>query len=130
MIPALSSAIPSMQTLRNAHLLARFVLVWFVLSIGVAIASPIVKPQAMELVCSGAGVMKLLVKTDDGGSKEVSGHTLDCPLCASVSAPPPVARLNAEPVQPLAHVLQSIPAAHLAALTAAPPPARGPPTFS
>lgn len=118
-----------MHTLRNAHLLARFVLVWFALSIGVAIASPLIKPQAMELICSGAGVMKVLVKTDDG-SKEVSSHTLDCPLCASIGAPPPVARLTAAPVSPLAYVLQSIPAAHLAALTAAPPPARGPPTFS
>lgn len=118
-----------MQTLRNAHCLARFVLVWFALSIGAAIASPLVKPQAMTLVCSGAGVMKLLVLTDDG-SQEVLSHTLDCPLCASVSAPPRVVRLTAEPVQPLSHVLQSIPAAHIAALTAAPPPARGPPTFS
>lgn len=117
-----------LQSLRGAHLLARFVLVWFALSIGAAIASPIVKPQAMELICSGAGVMKLLFKTDDG-TKEVSRHTLDCPLCVTSSAPPPVARLTAEPVQPLAHVLQSIPAARMAALTAAPLPARGPPVF-
>lgn len=118
-----------MQSLRNAHLLARFVLVWFALSIAVAIASPIVKPQALELICSGAGVMKVLVKTDDG-TKEVARHTLDCPLCISISAPPPVARLTAEPIQALAHVLQSIPAAHIASLTAAPLPARGPPAFS
>lgn len=118
-----------MQTLRNAHFIARFVLVWFALSIGVAIASPIIKPQAMELICSGSGVMKVLLKTDDG-TKEVASHTLDCPLCASLSAPPPVARLSAEPVQALAYVMQSIPAAHIAALTAAPPPARGPPFFS
>lgn len=119
-----------MQFLRNAHLLARFVLVWFALSIGVAIASPIVKPQAMELICSGSGVMKVLVKTDDG-SQEVSSHTLDCPLCANNSAPPPpVVRLTAAPLQPLAYVLQSIPAAHIASLTAAPLPARGPPAFS
>jgi hypothetical protein len=118
-----------MQTLHRAHTLARFVLVWFALSIGVAIASPLIKPQAMELVCSSAGAMKLLVKTDDG-AKELHGHTLDCPLCASISAPPPVARQTPEPAQPLAHVLQSIPAAHIAALTAAPLPARGPPALS
>jgi hypothetical protein len=118
-----------MHTLRRAHLAARFVLVWFALSIGVAIASPIVKPQAMELICSGSGAIKVLVKTGDA-STEQSGHTLDCPLCANLSAPPPVARLTAEPAQPLAHVLQSIPAAHIAALTAAPLPARGPPAFS
>jgi predicted secreted protein len=119
-----------MQTLRNAHLIARFVLVWFALSIGVAIASPLVKPQAMELVCSSAGVMKLLVQTDDG-PQDVASYTMDCPLCATnMAPPPPVARLTAEPVQPLAYVLQSIPAAHIASLTAAPLPARGPPAFS
>ena len=119
-----------MQFLRNAHLLARFVLVWFALSIGVAIASPIVKPQAMELICSGSGVMKVLVKTDDG-TREVASYTLDCPLCVTNSAPPPAdAQMTAEPLQPLAYVLQSIPAAHIASLTAAPLPARGPPAFS
>lgn len=119
-----------MQIMRNAHLIARFVLVWFALSIGAAIASPLVKPQAMELICSGAGVMKVMVQTDDG-TQDVVSRTLDCPLCATSSAPPPpVLRLSAEPAQPLAHVLQSIPAAHIAALTAAPLPARGPPVFS
>ena len=118
-----------MQFLRNAHLLARFVLVWFALSIGAAIASPLVQPQAMELICTGSGVMKVLVKTDDG-TREASSFTLDCPLCVTSSAPPPVARLTVEPVQPLAHVLQSIPAARIASLTAAPFPARGPPAFS
>ena len=118
-----------MQTLRNAHLITRFVLVWFALSIGAAIASPLIKPQAMELICSGSGVMKVLVKNDDGSSTEVASRMLDCPLCASISAPPPAAKTVAEPAQPLAHVLQSIPAAHIAALTAFPPPGRGPPQF-
>ena len=118
-----------MQTLRNAHLIARFVLVWFALSIGVAIASPIVKPQSMEVICSGSGVMKLLVKSDEG-SKVVSLHTPDCSLCASAYAPPPIMQWSIEPVQPLAHVLQSIPGAHIASRTAVPPPGRGPPAFS
>ncbi|MFZ4480576.1 MAG: DUF2946 domain-containing protein [Rhodoferax sp.] len=118
-----------MQTLRNAHLIARFVLVWFALSIGVAIASPIAKPQGIELICSGSGVMKLLQKSDEG-SEVVSLHTLDCSLCATAYAPPPIVQWSADPVQPLGHVLQSIPAAEIASLTAAPPPGRGPPTIS
>lgn len=118
----------TLQFLRQAHLLARFVLVWFALAIGVAIASPLVKPQAMELVCSGAGDIKL-VKTGDG-DRDIANHALDCPLCATPSAPPPLARQTAEPAQPLAHVRHSIPAAHIAARTAAPLPARGPPVFS
>ena len=121
--------IRAMQTLRRARTVTRFVLVWFALSIGVAIASPIIKPRAIELICSGSGAMKVLVKTDDG-TLEPSGHTLDCPLCASSSAPPPVARQAAEPVQALAGVLRGIPAARMASRTAAPPPARGPPSFS
>lgn len=47
-----------MQTMRKAHFPARLALVWFALSIGVAVASLRVKPQAMELICAGTGVMK------------------------------------------------------------------------
>lgn len=118
-----------MQTLRNAHLLARFVLVWFALFVGVAIASPLVKPQASLLICSGMGVMKIQVQGDDG-SPDLKAKTLDCSLCAATNAPPPSTTLASEPVSPLAYVLQSIPSAIIAALTAAPPPARGPPALS
>jgi Protein of unknown function (DUF2946) len=117
-----------MDALRRAHLLARLVLVWFALSIGVAVAAPLVNPQAMELICSGSGAMKVLVKTDDG-AKEVSSASLDCPLCASIGAPPPATRAVAQPDQALGHVLQPIPAARIASLTAAPLPARGPPAL-
>jgi hypothetical protein len=106
---------------------ARWILVWFALSIGVATASPVLNPQSMELVCSSGGAMKIVVKSGDG-TQAVSSHTLDCPMCAPVALPPPVA-IHFEPVQPLAYVLQPIPAAHIAALTAAPLPARGPPRF-
>jgi hypothetical protein len=118
-----------MHALRQARILARLVLAWFVLSLGVAVASPIANPQQIELVCTGSGAMKVLVKTGEG-VKEVSAHTLDCPLCAHIGSPPPKLRTMAEPVSPLAHVLRPVPAAHLAWLTAAPLPARGPPSFS
>ena len=118
-----------MQTLRHAHLLARFVLVWFVCALGVAVASPMVHPQAMELVCSSGGAVKLLVKTDNG-VQEMGAHSLDCPLCLVGGAPPQqAAPMPAVPVQPLAYVLRSIPSARIAALTAGPPPARGPPAL-
>lgn len=120
----------TLQTFRSAHRIARLVLVWFVLSLGVAVASPLVNPQATELICSGAGVMKLLVKNADGSSTEVASRMLDCPLCAFSSAPPPNVKVAAESAQPLAHVLQALPAGHIAARTAAPPPGRGPPDFS
>ena len=117
-----------MNRLRQAHFFARLVLAWFVLALGVAVASPVINPQGMELVCSGSGAMKLLVKSDDGTQVSV-GHTLDCPLCATVGAPPPVIAQQAVPAQPLSYALQPLPAAHIAALTAAPLPARGPPSL-
>jgi hypothetical protein len=116
-----------MQTLRNAHLIARFVLVWFALSIGVAIASPMVKPQGMQLVCSGAGAMKVIVAGDDGKLPSTS-HTLDCPLCASISAPPPMEILAFSAVAPVAFALPAPDAHSVFFVLAAPPPARGPPT--
>lgn len=118
-----------MQTLRHAHLLARLVLVWLVLSMGVAVASPLVAPKTMELICAGVGGMKLLQLGDDG-SGDVMVKTMDCPLCASASAPPPVAQAVTTPVPPLAYVTRGMAAAHIAALTGAALPARGPPAFS
>lgn len=120
---------PSLQTLRSLRWLARLALAWFVASIGVAVASPLVNPQAMELICSGSGAIKVLVKTDDG-VQELPSHTLDCPLCAHVGAPPPLWQVEHPVVHPLAHALRPIPAAHIAARTAAPLPPRGPPSFS
>jgi len=119
----------TLQSLRQARHLARFVLAWFVLALGVAIASPLVKPQGIELVCASGGAMKLIVKSDDG-KQQVSGHTLDCPLCATVAAPPPLLSLPMAAPAALAHALQPLAAAHIAGRTAAPLPPRGPPTFS
>lgn len=119
-----------MQTLRRLTHLARFVLVWFVLSLGVAVASPLVAPQDTVLVCTGAGVMKVLVKADDGSTTELGRSTMDCPLCALVAPPPVLVQAQVPPVSPLAYALQAVPSAHIAARTAAPLPARGPPIHS
>lgn len=116
-----------MQALRNAHYLASFVLVWFALTIGVSIASPIVKPQVTQLVCSASGATNVPV-TDDGPVPTAS-HTLHCPLCAGIGAPPPVVRVQFDPVLPTAQVLQPVESNHIASATAAPLPARGPPKY-
>jgi hypothetical protein len=120
--------IAPMQILRNAHFIARLVLVWFALSIGVAIASPIVKPQGLALICAGTGGMKLLAPSDDG-HRDPGCNTLDCPLCGLLgAAPPPPATMN--PLGSL-QALNDLPTTrhtvHSGRLTAAPPPARGPP---
>ena len=116
-----------MQRLRHALHITRFVLVWFALSVGVAIASPIVNPHGMDLVCTSTGSMKLVVQGDDDTA--ASSHTLDCPLCVSISAPPPALNTTLTQPSPLAHVMQPIAAAHIAAITAPPLPSRGPPAL-
>jgi hypothetical protein len=108
--------------------LIRWVLLCFAMSLAVAVASPIVHPQAVELVCSTAGAVKIIVQTEDGAQELGAGH-MDCPLCVLAGAPPPIP-FFALPVQlPLAHAVQPIPSAHIAAATAAPLPARGPPVL-
>ncbi len=115
-----------MQHLRHAILLTRCVLVWFVLSVGVAVASPMVSPKAMDLVCSSSGSMKLVAQGDDDAT---TSHTLDCPLCASVVAPPPAFHTGLTQPSPLAHALLALEAAHIASVTAPPLPSRGPPAL-
>jgi hypothetical protein len=116
-----------MQQLRNTIQITRLVLVWFALSVGVAIASPVLNPAGMDMVCTGTGTMKLVLQGDDDAA--ASSLTLDCPLCASNSAPPPAINTALTQPSPLAHALQPVASAHIAALTAPPLPSRGPPAL-
>lgn len=112
-----------MPSLRSARFLARLVLAWFVLATGVAIASPMVQPRGLELVCVGGG-LKLLQQGDDGATPLAVG--LDCPLCGSATAPPPAVHLAA--LLAVAHEEAVAPARQAPAAAVAPsPPARGPP---
>ena len=116
-----------MHTLRHAQSIARFVLVWFALSLGAAIASPLLQPQALQLVC-GATSIKLVA--GDGKASGPQSPTLDCPLCAGIAAPPPavadtfVASAPHGVLQPLRDTRRR-PAALVL-----PPPARGPPSLA
>lgn len=115
-----------MQRLRNAAYLARLVLAWFMLAVGAAAAGPVLQPQSLELVCSGGGAMKLLVKDAQGGV-DAAPTAMDCPLCLSADAPPSAARAVPAFAQPLGPASQPIRAARIASLAGAPLPARGPP---
>jgi hypothetical protein len=115
-----------MNALPNARRIARLVLAWFALSLGVAVAAPLVKPERIELVCSAGGALKLLAQGDAGSSQPL-GHTLHCPLCAGPGAPPPLAQLDTPFAALPAPAVQPRPAARTPALAAAPLPARGPP---
>jgi hypothetical protein len=119
---------PAMQTLRHARQLTRFVLVWFALALGVAMASPLVAPKAVDLVCSSSGVVKL-VSSDDDNQAQPQTKCLDCPLCMSLAFPPAPVAVQAVKTSPLAHALQATAAAHIASATAPPLPSRGPPAL-
>jgi hypothetical protein len=123
-----------MQTLRNAHLLARLVLVWFVLFVGVSVASPMVSPKASQMVCSAMGGMKMVLADDsaNSGSSDTLklSSNMDCPLCAQFSAPPSPVVFSFDTTSALAHALRPIPSAHIAWLTGSPLPPRGPPALS
>jgi len=118
-----------MHALRLSRRLIRFVLFLYVLTLGVAIASPLVNPEAMDLICTSSGY-KFINKLDAGGKKTDAGmsHLLDCPMCMATGITPfPALHDVPEPPHVLSYALRSIPAAQLASLTSAPLPARGPP---
>jgi hypothetical protein len=116
-----------MQSLRNAKFITRLVLVWFALFLGSAIASTIVNPGNMQMVCTSGGSMKLV--DSDGKSDFKASANLDCPLCVAITTPPSAPQAYLENISLLSHALRPITAAHIASLTAPPLPSRGPPYF-
>ena len=117
-----------MNPLRHAHRLARFMLAWFALSLAVAVASPLVHPQQVELLCSAGGQVKAVVHTGSGDTLELGAGHLDCPLCIPAGAPGPLPLLAlAEPAP--SFVLDLTVAAAPAAATTLPWQARAPPSL-
>lgn len=138
-----------MHLLRTSFWLSRLILAWFALTLGAASASPLIHPQAMELICTTSGEM-LWVQVGASASSSADSltgedtqdtahdiantgqhNTLDCALCLPFAPPAPL-HLSALPptVQPLSYALRPWVAAHIASVTRAPLPARGPPTHS
>ena len=107
-------------------LIARLVLVWFALFIGVAIASPILNPTETQMVCSSAGGMKMVPSSEEGAEAKLTAN-MDCPLCAPVVVPLQSGSTTFDHASPLAHSLHPVAAAIIAAHTAPPLPSRGPP---
>ena len=106
--------------------LARLVLVWFALFVGLAIASPILNPTETQMVCSSAGGMKMVASGEEGANAKLTAN-MDCPLCAPVDVPLQVCNTFFDHTSPLAHSLHPIAAALIAAHSAPPLPSRGPP---
>jgi len=117
-----------MQAFRQLRHLTRFVLVWFALSLGVAMATSLVSPKATELVCTSGGMLKL-VAVDGTDSAAPSHGQLDCALCLPMALPPAPCAVPLVQVSPLSHALQPVAAAHIASATAPPLPSRGPPAL-
>lgn len=116
-----------MHVLRTSRCLSSLVLAWFVLFVGVSLASPLLKQGTLEMVCSVSGGMKLVASSDTGDLDPSVPTGMDCPLCLTVAPPPvPVVR-TFDPPSPLAHAVQTIRSALLVTLTAPPLPSRGPP---
>lgn len=117
-----------LHTLRNTPWLARLALLWFAMTLGVAVASPMVNPQSEVMICSAAnGMVKVVLNAD--GSLSTASATMDCPLCMVGGAPASVLQHTVQAPYPLTHVLRSPPESIFAARTAAPLPPRGPPTL-
>lgn len=113
------------QAPRNVH---RWVLAWLLMAAFAAVASPLVRPRAMELACSGGGHAVLLQQTADGLAP-VDTPALDCPLCLPADVPPPavacasaVAPVSLQAQQRTPWRVAVLPHRHL-------PPARAPPFF-
>ncbi len=115
--------------LRIARRLQAGLLLLFVLSIGAAVASPLLGSHAeLTLLCSGQGVMKLVDRAADGGDAAAgSAHKLECPLCLPLGTPaspePAVAALEAPADAPCIGTLETLRIAPRVLR----PPARAPP---
>lgn len=117
-----------MNALRSSKLIASIVLAWFALFLASAVASPVINPGGVQMVCSAGGGMKMI--DVDGNSGEVKASaSMDCPLCAAAAALHSLSSSLFIKPSALEHALHPIAAAHIAALTAPPLPSRGPPSL-
>jgi hypothetical protein len=115
--------------LRRTRWLAALLLAWFMLFVGAASAAPLMKAGPTSALCSASGFVKGIGGVG-GDAQAKAQHSIDCVLCCFTADAPTSPVAWAPPAQPLGHVLQSIPSARIAAITAAPMPPRGPPHLS
>lgn len=108
-----------------------FALIWFALTLGVSGASPWVNPQAQQWVCTATGGMALAGDSDgDGSADAATSATLDCPLCLFGGLPPEAGAPAVASQVPACHAGCRAVAARVALASAAPLPARGPPSLA
>jgi hypothetical protein len=111
-----------------------WVLACFVGALMVSALAPLVRPHALELLCSGNGPAKWVEQTADGPTTATPATAaalagMDCPLCLPAHVPPG---------RPTALLQHAVPAIFSRWQPQAPPPplhrhrpaARAPPVFS
>ena len=119
-----------MNALRASSTLARLVLAWFVLALGVAVAAPLVQPTSVEVVCSAGGAMKIVVIDDDGNAVQMAQGSLDCPMCLPAAPTPSTNHARANHALPREPKAPFVAATRVTTTAGAPLPPRGPPSFS
>jgi len=109
----------------------RWVLAALVLTVLASVVNTLTQRSAYAMGCSSFGAVQLAGNVAGKATGEqpgqLSGHTLDCPLCVAFVAPPPALPRLAVPVAP--QWFGAVPPLflHVALATLAPLPARGPP---
>lgn len=118
-----------MQILRTNRRLHLWVLTWFVLTLASAWASAMLQTRAMEIVCSGHGTAKLLIKAANGAAASTE-RGMDCPACLPTGTPAPVEWVAIVPAAtaPVTPPTQTV--HQRGSPPALGPPARAPPVFS
>jgi hypothetical protein len=110
--------------------LPRLVLAWFVAFVGVSVASPLVHPVSIQVVCSANGAGKL-VETDGSSNGEVNLEPgMHCVLCLPLSAAFPAPATPDLHLSELRYLLREPKPTQLASAEALAPLSRGPPTHS
>lgn len=111
----------------HARQKAHLVLAWFVLSLGLAVVSPLFSPAA-QIVCSSSGSHWVPAHGDEGQAGKHAFHTLDCPLCVVSIAPPPVLSVSASGTVVLPYALPIYAPVLLVHIASGLPLARAPPS--
>lgn len=105
---------------------ARWVVVGLLFCMGLAIASPLVKPKSMAVVCTGANALVLVAIDAGTDPAELLVTTLDCADCLPAVLPPQDLAVcsfhKPDQAQPATASASRVPAAHCLS-----PPPRGPP---
>lgn len=116
---------------RHARGLSSLVLAGFVLALAISLLASARAADGVDWVCTSTGVKLIQLDTGeetDGDAAAAMQHG-ECLLCTVSGHPPPPALDLPPRLLALAHVLRPLAAAHIAWITAAPLPARGPPAL-